>query len=71
MAVFVEYCLFCDICNENWDEAEPDDKPQKRRRLAKQDGWTVRKIKGENRDLCPECEMRYQNREDLIPWLLE
>ena len=61
MAVYVEYCLFCDIlnCNENWwDGGNCDMKPKERRKLAKEDGWSYRKNKeGKMEDLCPKCSI--------------
>lgn len=60
--VCVEYCLFCDICDENWwDDGNGDLKPLARRKAAKENGWAYRKNHKTNQmeDLCPQCSSIY------------
>ena len=56
MVVCVEYCLFCDVCGENWaDGGNGCFRPMERRRKAEEDGWIHTGHGASLRDLCPEC----------------
>lgn len=61
MVVYVEYCLFCNECDENWfDNGRGCEKPMERRQLAAdEDGWVSVGRGASLRDYCPDCSAKF------------